>query len=134
MEAMEAVESRERVARWIEEGQYVVGRVIPGLLDQHERLRGTAELAERECMKLREEINELGKQIGWLQSENRHLLQERVDAVEKINEFRKHVGWLQSEKQRLLQEREDIAGAINKVWSQMIQLMDEVRQRLHGPQ
>jgi hypothetical protein len=70
---MEGLEDRQRVDRWIEESQYLIGRMIPGILDDRERLRGKLEAAEQECVRLRQEIGELRKEVADLQSETQVL-------------------------------------------------------------
>jgi hypothetical protein len=45
-------EMRERLTRWLEDGQTQLG-LIRCLLDDYERLQGVAEAAERECERLR---------------------------------------------------------------------------------
>ena len=70
---MEGLEDRQRVDRWIEESQYLIGRLIPSILDDRERLRGKLEAAEQECVRLRQEIGELRKEVADLQSETQVL-------------------------------------------------------------
>ena len=69
-------ETRQRVDRWIEESQYLLGRIIPGILEDRERLRGRAEAAENACEQLgleasnlRREVSELHLEIQGLRSE-----------------------------------------------------------------
>lgn len=69
----DATETRQKVAHWIEEGQFLV----PGLLDQHERLCARAEAAEQECEKLRQ-------QLGDLRSEKERLEAERSELAEVL--------------------------------------------------
>jgi predicted nucleic acid-binding Zn-ribbon protein len=51
-------ETCQRLARWIEEANWLIG-VIPQLLDENERLRASAVAAAKERERLREEINRL---------------------------------------------------------------------------
>ena len=67
----EVLEDRQRVDRWLEEGQYLLGRIIPAFLDDRERLRGRLEAAEQDCERLRLEVNELRKEVGSLQTRYR---------------------------------------------------------------
>ena len=46
---------RERVERWVEDSQYVIGRLIPGLLEDRDRWRAKTESAEQEIDRLRAE-------------------------------------------------------------------------------
>lgn len=67
----EFLEDRQRVDRWLEEGQYLLGRIIPALLDDRERLQTKLETAEQECERLRLEVAELRKDIVRLQGQYR---------------------------------------------------------------
>ena len=58
MPGVEAPEVRERVGRWIEEGQSLLG-VLLGFLYEYERILNLAESAQRECERLREEVHRL---------------------------------------------------------------------------
>jgi chromosome segregation ATPase len=66
---MEVLDDRQRVDRWLEEGRYLLGRTIPALLDDRDRLRGKLEAAEQDCERLRLEINELRREAVRLQNE-----------------------------------------------------------------
>ncbi|MBI4011188.1 MAG: hypothetical protein HY359_02680 [Candidatus Rokubacteria bacterium] len=94
-EFMEGLEERQRVDRWIEESQYLIGRMIPGLLDDRERLRGKLDAAEQECARVRQEIGELRKEIGDLQSETQFFRTEHVAMVEALREVIDHIGQVQ---------------------------------------
>src|SRR5262249_50722481 len=48
MEGIEGAEDRQRVNRWLEESQYLIGRMIPAYLDDRERVRARLETVERE--------------------------------------------------------------------------------------
>ena len=89
---MEALEDRQRVDRWIEESQYLIGRLIPGLLDDRERLKGKLEVAEQECARLRHEAAELRKEISDLQSETQYFRTEHVAMADALREVIEHVG------------------------------------------
>ena len=92
---MEELEERQRVDRWIEESQYLIGRMIPGLLDDRERLRGKLETAEQECARLRQEISELRKEVGDLQGETQFFRTEHVAMAEALREVIDLVGQVQ---------------------------------------
>ncbi len=69
-------ETRQRVERWIEESQYLLGRIIPGIILERDRLRVRAEAAEdaceqlgREAANLRKEVSELHLEIQSLRSQ-----------------------------------------------------------------
>ena len=48
--------TRQQVERWIEESQYLLGRVIPSVFDDNQRLRERAAASDAECDRMREEI------------------------------------------------------------------------------
>lgn len=82
MEQTLAVETRERVDRWIEEGQYLIGRLLPEFFQEHDRLRARVEATDRECEKLRHEVGALRKEIGGLHTENQHLRTHRAEVAD----------------------------------------------------
>ncbi len=92
---MEGLEDRQRVDRWIEESQYLIGRMIPGLLDDRERLRGKIETSEQECARLRQEIGELRKEVSDLQSETQFFRTEHVAMADALREVIDHVSQIQ---------------------------------------
>jgi len=107
------VEARERVVRWLEEGQSQLGAVL-SILHDHERLQTTARAAEQECERLRSFVYEnerLRNQVESLESECAKLREEIHD--------------LRSVTDRHLREREDIASSLS-------QLMNDVLLRLRG--
>jgi hypothetical protein len=93
--SMEGLEDRQRVDRWIEESQYLIGRMIPGLLDDRERLRGKLEAAEQECARLRQEVGELRKEVADLQSETQFFRGEHAAMAEALREVIEHVSQVQ---------------------------------------
>src|SRR5262249_27609493 len=81
--------------RWIEESQYLIGRMIPGILDDRERLRGKLEVAEQECARLRQEIGELRKEVADLQSETQFFRGEHTAMAEALREVIEHISQVQ---------------------------------------
>ncbi len=61
METIGAVETRQRLIKWIEEGQSLLGQ-FPRLLEETERLQAEASGVEKECERLREENAALRKE------------------------------------------------------------------------
>jgi predicted nuclease with TOPRIM domain len=92
---MEGLEDRQRVDRWIEESQYLIGRMIPGLLDDRDRLKGKIEASEHECARLRQEIGELRKELSDLQSETQFFRTEHAAMADALREVIEHVGQIQ---------------------------------------
>src|SRR5262245_65552156 len=62
-------EVRQSVERWIEESQYLLGRVIPSVLEENQRLRDRAASAEQGCDRMREEVAALRREIHELHAE-----------------------------------------------------------------
>jgi predicted nucleic acid-binding Zn-ribbon protein len=87
------VDSRQRIDRWIEESQYLLGRIIPSILEDRQRQRGRAEAAETACEDFRRETSDLRKELTELQAEVQVLRNERVElghaasvAIEHLNQ------------------------------------------------
>jgi hypothetical protein len=104
-------EVRHQLERWIEESQGLLGRIIPSLLDDNERLRGKVAVAEQDCDRMRTEIGQLRREIA--------------DLTRDITELR-------AERQELRGEQAAIADAVSRVVyhvSQLAQPMNEILQR-----
>jgi hypothetical protein len=86
--------TRERVARWIEEGEALVG-LLPRLLDENAQLKAGASAAARECEELRVEVTAL-----------------------------------RSENQQFRGERDEVTQTISKLMTEMLQLPEEIVQKL----
>jgi len=81
----ESVEDRQRLERWLEDGQFMLGRVIPSLIEERDRHRARAEAAEETCERLRLELNELHKIITDLHSERQYVRQEQGAIAEAVS-------------------------------------------------
>ena len=97
MEQILVAEARERVDRWIEEGQYLTSRLLPGLLQEHERLRNGVEAAEREMEKLRNDINGLRKEMTGLRNENQYFRTNRAETAEACGKIANQIVHLLNE-------------------------------------
>lgn len=84
MSEMETLEDLQQVTRWLAESQHMLGRVIPALIEDRDRLRQTLEAREREREGLHGEVNELRRNLGSLQSELEGLRGERVAMAEAV--------------------------------------------------
>ena len=84
-------EDRQRIDRWIEESQYLIGRLIPTLLDDRERLKGVSEAAEQECEKLRQDLGQCQAEISELESDKQHLLTEQAALAEAFMSVMDHM-------------------------------------------
>jgi len=80
----ETVEDRQRLERWLEDGQYMLGRVVPSLVEERDRLKVRAESAEEECGRMRHEILELRKVVNDLNGEGQYLRQEQAAIAESV--------------------------------------------------
>src|SRR2546428_10640603 len=59
--------TRQQVDRWIDESQYLLGRVIPSVFDDNQRLRERAAASDAERDRLREEIATLRRELHEVQ-------------------------------------------------------------------
>ena len=84
MEETQIMDDRQRVDRWLEESQYLMGRLIPGFLDDRERLKVKLEQTEEECSRMRMEILELRKEIQGLQGDVHFYKTEQSAAVDTM--------------------------------------------------
>jgi len=109
-------EVRQQVERWIEESQYLLGRVIPSVFDENQRLRDKAASAEQDCDRMREEIAALRREINELHAE--------------LNQVRGQHDYLRG-------EQAAIADALTRAvhhMTQMMQPINEMVTKLHVAQ
>jgi septal ring factor EnvC (AmiA/AmiB activator) len=78
-------DARVRISHWIEEGASVLG-VLPGLFDEHERVRANLEAAEAEIARLHRELDRARQETEGLKAENNGLRRERDEVAEMIAE------------------------------------------------
>jgi len=109
MSEMEILESPQQVTRWLAESQHILGRVIPALIEDRDRLRQTLEAREREREGLHGEVSELRRNLGSLQGELERLRGERVAMAETV-------------------------GGVVGLLGQLQQPLDELGRRLHAAQ
>jgi hypothetical protein len=95
MEETHIVDDRQRVDRWLEESQYLMGRLIPGFLDDRERLKTKLEQVEEECSRMRMEILELRKEVQGLQGDVHFYKTEQAAAVDTMAGVMDTLGQLQ---------------------------------------
>jgi len=109
------VEARERVVRWLEEGQSQLSAVL-AIMHDYERVQGVAQAAEQECERLRAFVYENER------------LRNQVEGLEgECTKLRDEMRQLRILSERHLKEREDIAASLS-------QLMNDVLLRLRGEQ
>jgi len=115
MSVVTNLEARERVVRWLEDGQGQISSVL-AMLHDYDRLNGVAQAAEQECERLRTFVYENER------------LRNQVEALEReCSKLRDDMQSLRSLSERHLREREDIAASLS-------QLMNDVLLRLRGEQ
>ena len=95
MEGMEGLEDRQRVDRWLEESQYLIGRMIPSYLDDRDRVRGRLETSEHDNERLRGELTDAKREIAELRAELDFLRSERASVAESFNTIVEHLTALQ---------------------------------------
>ena len=95
MEGMEGLEDRQRVDRWLEESQYLIGRMIPSYLDDRDRVRGRLETSEHDNERLRGEMTDAKREIAELRAELDFLRSERASVAESFNTIVEHLTALQ---------------------------------------
>lgn len=106
-------EVRQQVERWIEESQYLLGRVIPSVFDENQRLRDKAASTEQDCDRMREEIAALRREINELHAE--------------LNQVRGQHDYLRA-------EQAAVADALTRAvhhMTQMMQPINEMVAKLH---
>jgi chromosome segregation ATPase len=113
MSVVTSAEARDRVVRWLEEGQGQLSTVL-AILHDYDRLQGVASAAEQECERLRTFVYENER------------LRNQVEALEsECAKLRDDMHHLRGLSERHLREREDIAASLS-------QLMNDVLIRLRG--
>jgi hypothetical protein len=95
MEGIEGLEDRQRVERWLEESQYLIGRMIPAYLDDRDRVRGRLEVSENDNERLRSDLTEARREIAELRAELDFLRAERASVADSFNTIVEHLTALQ---------------------------------------
>jgi septal ring factor EnvC (AmiA/AmiB activator) len=96
MEGIEGFGDRQRVDRWLEEGQYLVGRLIPAYLDDRERVRGRLETIEADNERLRLELADSRREIAELRADLDAHRTERTRVAESFHAIVEHLTALQA--------------------------------------
>ena len=93
--------TRQQVERWIEESQYLLGRVIPSVFDDNQRLRERAAASDAECDRMREEIaalrrelHEVQLELSGLRGQNEDLRSQQIAVAESLSRAVHHVNEL----------------------------------------
>ena len=83
MDAFTVDEARQRLTRWIEDGQSVLG-VVPWLFEENARLRAANEAVELECARLRQELDALRAETEFLIGERGEIAELIADGLNKV--------------------------------------------------
>jgi hypothetical protein len=95
MEGIEGLENRQRVDRWLEESQYLIGRLVPAYLDDRDRVRGRLDVVEQDNERLRTELAEARREIAELRGDLEFHRTERASVVDTFSAIAEHLAALQ---------------------------------------
>jgi hypothetical protein len=95
MEGIEALEDRQRVDRWLEESQYLIGRVVPNYLDDRDRVRAWLDVVEQDNERLRTELGEARREIAELRGDVEFHRTERASVADSFGAIVEHLAALQ---------------------------------------
>lgn len=92
---MEGIEDRQRVDRWLEESQYLIGRMIPAYLDDRDRVRARLESVEQDNERLKIELADARREIAELRGDLEFHRGERARLAESLRTIIEHLTALQ---------------------------------------
>jgi len=95
MEGIEGLEDRQRVDRWLEESQYLIGRIVPAYLDDRDRLRSRLEFIEQDNERLRGELGEARREVTELRADLELHRSERANVADSFTAIVEHLAALQ---------------------------------------
>jgi hypothetical protein len=95
MEGNDGLGDRQRVDRWLEESQYLIGRMIPAYLDDRDRVRGRLETVEVDNERLRIELADARREMAELRSDLEVHRAERARVAESFHAMVEHLTALQ---------------------------------------
>jgi chromosome segregation ATPase len=113
--------ARERIARWIEEGNALLA-ALPDLLDLGHKLSVKSDHAEKEVERLRRELAELRKELVEAKTQGVDIRKESGDLHREIDDLRKQIEQLRAEK-------EEAGQALAKVL-ETVQATNQIAQKL----
>jgi hypothetical protein len=95
MEGIEGLEDRQRVDRWLEESQYLIGRIVPNYLDDRDRVRARLDVVEQDNERLRTELGEARREIAELRGDIELHRTERASMTDSFSAIVEHLTALQ---------------------------------------
>jgi septal ring factor EnvC (AmiA/AmiB activator) len=95
MEGIEGLEDRQRVNRWLEESQHLIGRLVPAYLDDRDRMRSRLELVEQDNERLRTELGEARREITELRGDLEFHRTERASVADSFGAIVEQLAALQ---------------------------------------
>jgi hypothetical protein len=95
MEGIEGLENRQRVDRWLEESQYLIGRLVPAYLEDRDRARARLEVVEQDNERLRTELAEARREVSELREDLEVHRTERVSIADSFGAIVEHLAALQ---------------------------------------
>jgi hypothetical protein len=95
MEGIEGFEDRQRVDRWLEESQYLIGRLVPAYLDDRDRVRARVDVLEQDNERLRTELAEARREASELRGELEFHRAERASVADSFGAIVEHLAALQ---------------------------------------
>jgi hypothetical protein len=95
MEGIEGLEDRQRVNRWLEESQFLVGRMIPAYLDDRERVRARLESVEQDNERLKIELADARRELADLRADLDIHRTERAKIADSFHAMVEHLAALQ---------------------------------------
>jgi len=95
MDGIEGLEDRQRVDRWLEESQHLIGRIVPHYLDDRDRVRARLDVIEQDNERLRAELGEARREIAELRSDIELHRSERASVADSFGAIIEHLAALQ---------------------------------------
>lgn len=123
MESAAAAQTRERLARWLDDGREIVG-LLSELLDSGQRAAAKLEHAERDAERLRRELMELRKELAEAKDRAQNNPVER-----QLDEHRKQLDDLKKANAQLKAEKDEVAQAFARLL-ETVQSTNQIAQKL----
>ena len=92
---MEGIEDRQRVDRWLEESQYLIGRIIPTYLDDRDRLRARLQSVEELNERLKIELADTRRELADIRADLEFHRADRTRIAESFHAVLEHLSALQ---------------------------------------